>query len=195
VPSRYTLSEYSPEWPLEFARESQRLKALWGDELVAVHHIGSTSVPGLAAKPIIDLLPLVHSIVGMDKRTPVLQQAGYAAWGEYGLPGRRFFTKDHDGFRTHNLHFYQADDPDVERHLAFCAYLRHHAQALQEYAALKGEVYARHPADIAAYSDGKDPWIKKVEPQAIAWYRARAQRFANRRSIRNLIGWMSQHAS
>jgi GrpB-like predicted nucleotidyltransferase (UPF0157 family) len=171
VPSRYTFSEYSTDWPLEYARESQRLKALCGDELVAVHHIGSTSVPGLAAKPIIDLLPLVHSIARVDKRTPELQEAGYVAWGENGLPGRRFFTKDRDGYRTHNLHFYQADHPDVERHLAFCAYLRHHPQARLEYEALKRAVYARHPGDIAAYSDGKDAWIKQIEPVAVDWYR------------------------
>jgi GrpB-like predicted nucleotidyltransferase (UPF0157 family) len=169
--SLYSFTEYSPDWPLEFAREAERLKAMLGDELVDVHHIGSTSVPGLAAKPIIDLLPLVRSHEGLDQRTPVLLQAGYLAWGEYGLPGRRYFTKDRGGDRTHNLHFYPAGHGDVERHLAFCAYLREHAASRLEYEALKHEVYARHPADIAAYSDGKNAWIKRVEAAAIEWYR------------------------
>ncbi len=169
--SRYSFSEYSPEWPLEFEREGQRLRTLLGDELVAVHHIGSTSVPGLAAKPIIDLLPLVKSIAQFEERTPDLVQAGYRAWGENGLPGRRYFTKDRGDYRTHNLHFYQADDSDVERHLAFCAYLRQHAEARQEYESLKRAVYARHPANISAYSNGKDAWIKCLEPIALAWFR------------------------
>jgi len=171
MPSQYTFTDYSPDWPSEFNREAERLKALLGDDLVAVHHIGSTSVPALAAKPIIDLLPLVRSIEYIEERTPLLQQAGYLAWGENGLPGRRFFTKDRGSFRTHNLHFYQADHSDVERHLAFCDYLRHHAHARLEYEALKREVYARHPADIAVYSEGKNAWIKRIELVAIAWYR------------------------
>src|SRR5262245_48196142 len=94
MPSQYTFDDYSPTWPDEFNQEAERLKTLLGDRLTAVHHIGSTSVPGLAAKPIIDLLPLVRSIESIDSLTPRLEQAGYQAWGEYGLVGRRYFTKD-----------------------------------------------------------------------------------------------------
>jgi GrpB-like predicted nucleotidyltransferase (UPF0157 family) len=174
MPSLYTFEEYSPAWPLEFAQEATRLKALLGDELVAVHHIGSTSIPGLAAKSIIDLLPLARDITRIDDLTPTLQEAGYKAWGEYGLPGRRFFTKDHGAYRTHNVHIYQVDDPDTERHLAFCAFLRSHDDVRNEYEALKREVYALHPANVAAYNEGKDAWIKKMELVAVAWYRQRS---------------------
>lgn len=169
--SRYSFSEYSADWPALFEREAERLRVLLGGELVAVHHIGSTSVPGLAAKPIIDLLPLVRSLTAIDERTPALREAGYRGWGEYGLPGRRYFTRDRDGVRTHNLHVYRFDDPAAERHLAFCAYLRHHEPVRSEYESLKRAVYAQHPDDIAAYSAGKDVWIKQVEALAIAWYR------------------------
>jgi GrpB-like predicted nucleotidyltransferase (UPF0157 family) len=173
MPSLYTFTDYSPEWPSEFRREAERLKMLLGDELVTVHHIGSTSVPGLAAKPILDLLPLARDITHIDDRTAMLQEAGYQAWGEYGLPGRRYFTKDRGAHRTHNVHIYQADDPDVDRHLAFCAYLRGHERARNEYEALKREVYAHHPGDIAAYNAGKNAWIKRVEQLALEWYRQR----------------------
>lgn len=171
MPSRYTFCEYSPEWPAEFEREAARLRDLLGEALLAVHHIGSTSVPGLAAKPIIDLLPVARSLEEVDVLTPRMESASYKAWGEYGLRGRRYFTKDRDEVRTHNIHIYQADDPDVDRHLAFCAYLRAHSTARQEYAALKRAVYAQHPDDIAAYSDGKNVWIKQHESLALAWYR------------------------
>lgn len=171
TPSLYSFTDYSPEWPGEFQREAGRLKGLLGDELVIVHHIGSTSVPGLAAKPIIDLLPLVRDLAFIDDHTAVLEHAGYKAWGEYGLPGRRYFTRDRDEVRTHNLHIFQVDDPDVDRHLAFCAYLRAHEAARKEYEALKRELYARHPADISAYNDGKDAWIKRMEGVALEWYR------------------------
>jgi GrpB-like predicted nucleotidyltransferase (UPF0157 family) len=172
--SLYTFTEYSPEWPREFEKEAERLRSLLGVELLAVHHIGSTSVPGLAAKPIIDLLPLVREITHIDDRTAMLEEAGYKAWGEYGLPGRRYFTKDRGAHRTHNVHIYQADDAEAERHLAFCMFLRSHEEIRKEYEALKREVYARHPADIAAYNDGKNAWIKRVEPSALSWYRQQA---------------------
>jgi GrpB-like predicted nucleotidyltransferase (UPF0157 family) len=178
MPSRYTFTDYSPDWPLEFERESERLKPLLGDTLLTVHHIGSTSVPGLAAKPIIDLLPVVRDIASVDERTPRMEEAGYRAWGEYGLPGRRYFTRDRDEYRTHNIHIYQADNPDIERHLAFCAYLRSHASACREYEALKREVHEHHPADIAAYNDGKNAWIKRVEALALTWYRTTQQTVA-----------------
>jgi GrpB-like predicted nucleotidyltransferase (UPF0157 family)/GNAT superfamily N-acetyltransferase len=177
VASRYGFSEYSPQWPAEFEREAARLRVLLGDELASIHHIGSTAVPGLAAKTVIDLLPLVRSIAALEQRTALLQQAGYRAWGEYGLAGRRYFTRDRNerdaSTRTHNLHFYQAGAPEVERHLAFCAWLRHDATARAEYAALKRDVYARYPADIAAYQEAKSPWIRSAEPRALQWYRRR----------------------
>jgi GrpB-like predicted nucleotidyltransferase (UPF0157 family) len=175
MPSLYTFTDYSTDWPSAFETEAERLRALFGDELVAVHHIGSTSVPGLAAKPIIDLLPLVRSIAAVDDRTPLLRAAGYRDWGEYGLSGRRYFTRDRGEVRTHNVHIYQFDDPAVDRHLAFCAYLRHHEPARQEYEALKRVVYARYPADIEAYNDAKDSWIKRTEPLALEWYRLRGR--------------------
>ena len=178
MPSLYTFAEYSPEWPRQFEQEATRLTTLLGDELVTLHHIGSTSVPGLAAKPIIDMLPLVRDIARIDELTPLLQAAGYKPWGEYGLPGRRYFTKDRitpeGDFRTHNIHTYQADDPAIERHLAFCAYLRSHAEACRAYEAIKRASYALHPANVAAYNDHKNEWIKELEQVAIVWYRQQA---------------------
>ncbi|MFT3766029.1 MAG: GrpB family protein [Minicystis sp.] len=171
MPSLYTFAEYSPEWPAAFEREAARIRAILGEEIVRVHHIGSTSVPGLAAKPIIDVLPLVRDIARIDGYTEAFRTAGYAAWGEYGLAGRRFFTKDEGAYRTHNVHIYQVDDPDADRHLAFPAYLRVHEDVRREYEALKREVYALHPADVGAYNDGKDAWIKRIQVIALEWYR------------------------
>ncbi len=171
MPSLYTYCDYDCEWPAQFALEATRLQQLLGDEIVIVHHIGSTSVPGLASKPIIDLLVEVRDIVRIDALTGRLQEAGYRAWGEYGLPGRRFFTRDRGPYRTHNIHMYQVGDPDLERHLAFCAYLRAHSDTAAEYAALKRECYARFPANVECYNDCKNDWIKRLEPIAIEWYR------------------------
>jgi GrpB-like predicted nucleotidyltransferase (UPF0157 family) len=171
MPSRYYFTDYSHLWPQDFEAESANLFSLLGAELLRVHHIGSTSVPRLAAKPIIDLLPIVRNIHAVDDCTSKLEAAGYKAWGEYGLPGRRLFTKDRIDVRTHNAHIYQDGDPAIERHLAFCDYLRGHPQIRDEYAELKRQAYAQHPADIAAYSQAKDGWIKRVEQLAIEWFR------------------------
>ncbi|MEM9004431.1 MAG: GrpB family protein [Cyanobacteria bacterium P01_F01_bin.86] len=170
MPSLYTFTDYSLDWPRQFEQEATRLRDLLGEELVTIHHIGSTSVPGLAAKPIIDLLPVAHNIQRIDQYTTELQRAGYKPWGAYGLPGRRFFTKDQDGYRTRNIHIYQAGNPEIDRHVAFCTFLRAHDPIRQDYANLKRQVYACHPDDIEAYNDGKDAWIKEIEPLALAWY-------------------------
>jgi GrpB-like predicted nucleotidyltransferase (UPF0157 family) len=169
--SRHVFSDYSAEWPAAFRREAETLRAVLGANLVDLHHIGSTSVPGLAAKATIDILPLVRSLDDVDASVARMAAFGYRAWGEFGLPGRRYFTKDRGDVRTHNLHCYRADDAEVERHLAFCAYLRAHPAACREYAALKRVVFARHADDMLAYNDGKNDWIKAHEPIAIAWYR------------------------
>ncbi|APR88206.1 Glutamate-rich protein grpB [Minicystis rosea] len=173
MPSLYTFTDYSPRWPTAFAQEAEKLGALFGDLLVTIHHIGSTSVPGLAAKPIIDMLPIVRDITLVEALAPAFEAAGYRYWGEYGLPGRRYFIKDQGEYRTHNIHTYQVGDPDIERHLAFCTYLRSHEEARVDYEALKREVYAMHPADVGAYNDGKNAWIKRVEQVAMEWYRQR----------------------
>lgn len=172
-PSRYSFSEPSSEWARAFARERERLEALLGSELVVVHHVGSTSVPGLAAKPIIDLVPVVHTVERFDGTLgDVLVKAGYRAWGAYGLPGRRFFTRDREGLRTHNLHAYAEGDPAIDRHRAFAAFLRIHEDLRREYEGLKRGLYRRHPADIEAYNQGKDRWIKRVELDALQWWRS-----------------------
>lgn len=170
--SRHAFSAWSDAWPAAFAREAGDLRALLGAVIIDIHHIGSTSVPGLAAKATIDMLPLVTSLDEVDDATGRMTAAGYRAFGEFGLPGRRYFTKEQHGVRTHHIHCYRVGDPEVERHLAFCAYLRAHPAACEQYAALKRALFARHADNMIAYNDDKDAWIKAIEPRAIAWYRA-----------------------
>lgn len=170
IASRYTFAEYSNAWPSYYQAVAAEWRDALGDEMVSIHHIGSTSVPGLAAKPIIDVLVGVKSINRIDERSAGLESQGYRSWGEYGLPGRRYFTKDVEGMRIRNVHVYPSDHPDVTRHLAFRDYLRSHASVRADYEALKRRLYALHQADIGAYSDGKDAWIKRVESEALRWF-------------------------
>ena len=118
-----------------------------GSNLVRIEHIGSTSIPGLHAKPIIDLLPLVRQIEDVDPLEASLETAGYNWYGEYGLSGRRYLNRDDEAGSTRiaNIHIYAINHPEADRHLAFRDYLRAHPDVVAEYAALKQRCAAQNP--------------------------------------------------
>ena len=167
---KYTFVDYSPEWPKQFEQAAALIRSILGNELVDIQHVGSTSVPGLSAKPIIDIMPLVKDIHRVSQYNAAMGEHGFRAWGEYGLAGRRYFTKDGENLRTHNVHIYEHDHPEAIRHLAFCAYLREHDAVMREYGDLKRLAYQQHPDDVDAYNDAKNDWIKRVEKIATEWY-------------------------
>ena len=159
-------------WKSDFETEGNLMVNALGETVVALHHIGSTAIPGIYAKPIIDFLLEVDDITHMDDKQPVVEQLGYEALGEFGIPGRRYFRKNNAaGIRTHQIHTFQTGNPEIERHLAFRDYMVAHPEAAQAYSALKQKLAQAHPDDIEAYMDGKDPFIKDHEAQAITWYR------------------------
>ena len=162
--------EYTPDWSAAFEAEALLLEKAIGDNLVRLFHIGSTSVPGLKAKPIIDILPVVLDIERLDAKNGAFAAAGYEAMGEFGIPGRRYFHKGGVG-RTHHVHAFQYDCVyPILRHVAFRDYLRAHADVRDAYGELKTELAARFPNDIDGYCDGKDAFVKRVEAEALLWY-------------------------
>jgi GrpB-like predicted nucleotidyltransferase (UPF0157 family) len=164
--------EYDERWPEMFQQEAERLRAVFGPLLVDIHHIGSTSVPGLQAKPIIDMMPLVRDITQVDQLNEQMAALGYEAMGECGIPGRRYFRKGGNEHRTHHVHAFQADHPEtVDRHLAFRDYLRAHPDTAREYGELKARLAQQFPDDIYGYMEGKDSFVKEVERKALEWYR------------------------
>lgn len=163
---------YDPAWPAQFEAEAAAIRAVLGEQVVDMQHIGSTSVPGLAAKPVIDIMPLVSEIRTVDRYITGMAELGYVPRGEYGLPGRRYFSKNTDGVRSHHVHVYASTNPEVMRHLAFRDYLRTHPDAARQYGELKLALAQIHPRDIEAYMDGKDGLIKTIEAQAIQWRQA-----------------------
>ena len=169
-PIPVVLVAYSLEWPQIAAVHAERLRVL-GSSLVTVHHIGSTSVPGLVAKPIIDLMPLVTDLSGLDGQRRRIEALGYAWHGELGISGRRYCTlTDAVGVRAVQLHFFKADSPHVERHIAFRDYLCAHPQAASAYAIEKRRAQALHPTNSHAYADEKDTWIRDTETKALIWF-------------------------
>jgi GrpB-like predicted nucleotidyltransferase (UPF0157 family) len=152
------------------ARYIESLRVL-GSALVTVHHIGSTAVPGLVAKPIIDLMPLVADLADLDRKRWRVETLGYAWHGEFGIAERRYCTLcDEVGTRIVQLHFFKADSPHAKRHIAFRDYLRAHPEAASAYETEKRRARDLHPMDSHAYNDEKAAWIQKMEAAAVMWY-------------------------
>lgn len=164
------LAPYNADWPQMAAGYAECLRVL-GPVLVVVHHIGSTAVPGLAAKPIIDLMPLVTNLADLDRERRQIEALGYSWHGEFGIPGRRYCAlSDANGDRIAQLHFFKADSPHAERHIAFRDYLRAHPEVANAYEMEKRRARALHPDDSHAYTDEKAAWIRVMETKALAWF-------------------------
>lgn len=162
--------EFKKEWHEEFHQEKQQLKQIIQKNWIEGHHIGSTSVEGLVAKPIIDILIEVSHIKEIDKKRESFEHLGYQALGENGIKGRRFFQKGGLN-RTHHVHVYERNHPDVKRHLLFRDYLRAHPERAVAYASVKEQLANQYPEDIQSYMAGKNEIIKEIENEAYHWDR------------------------
>jgi GrpB-like predicted nucleotidyltransferase (UPF0157 family) len=158
--------DYDSSWPECFEIEKKLLLDTLGSVAVEVHHIGSTAVPGLAAKPIIDILIEVRDLAALDRLNGEMGSIGYKAKGEFGIPGRRYFQKGGDE-RTLQIHAFMHGDDNVMRHIAFRDYLRSNLVVAEEYAALKKRVAETCDNDIEKYCDGKDAFVKHHEEIAV----------------------------
>lgn len=162
---------HNPQWRKEFEAESQQIADVLGDCTIAIHHIGSTAIPNIYAKPILDLLVEVNHITEVDQRSSGMETLGYEAMGEFGLPGRRYFRKNNQmGVRTHHVHIFEVGSKEVKRHLAFRDYMMTHPEDAEKYSQLKQKLAKQYPTDINAYMDGKDGFIKEMEKRALKWY-------------------------
>ncbi|GGB34110.1 GrpB family protein [Virgibacillus dakarensis] len=168
---RVKVTAYNEKWPLMFAKEANKLREVFGPEIVQIHHIGSKSVVGLKAKPIIDIMPVVKNINRVAAFNAAMKDIGYEAKGENGIPGRRYFQKGGDN-RTHHVHIYEFGDSEIERHIAFRDYMRTHPNVTEKYGSLKEELAKRFPHNITDYIKGKEQLVLEIERKAMAWYQA-----------------------
>ena len=161
---------FNEKWSLQFAEEVKKLKLIFGNEIVNIHHIGSTSVPGLKAKPIIDIMPVVRDIELVEKYNQAMQDIGYEAKGENGIPERRYFQKGGD-YRSHHVHIYQVGSDEIKRHLAFRDYLIDNLIEKKKYGELKEKLAKQYHNDMESYINGKEKLVKEIEVKALNQYK------------------------
>jgi GrpB-like predicted nucleotidyltransferase (UPF0157 family) len=162
---RVELSDHDPSWADVFETERRRLAPVFGEAAVGIEHIGSTSVAGLCAKPIVDILVGLEQLELADQHVAGMEALGYEYLGEYGLPGRLFFRKGDP--RTHNVHVVQHGGEHWERQLLFRDALRSSPEERESYDAFKRRLAAEgHPREV--YTELKTPVIREIEARARA---------------------------
>jgi GrpB-like predicted nucleotidyltransferase (UPF0157 family) len=166
---RITLVEYHTDWPKLFKRECSLLLQALGDSVAQIEHVGSTAVPGLVSKPIIDIMVGLYDFSIADDLVPEIVNLGYTYFSEFEdmMPNRRFFKKLIDGTATHHIHIAEIDNEFWKRHLLFRNYLRDHPKIAKEYASLKKELASRDWKDSNDFAEAKTEFIKKVEMEAM----------------------------
>jgi GrpB-like predicted nucleotidyltransferase (UPF0157 family) len=179
VQEEVAVEPYDPRWPAMFRQEAEHLRACLPKELLGrIEHFGSTAVPGLAAKPIIDILVEVTSLEATRQRiAPLLEAQGYdyfwrPTWGDDTPPFYAWFIKrGPNGQRTHHIHMVEAHFEHWDR-LLFRDFLIEHPQTAAEYQALKLRLAERHPRDRVAYTKEKTEFIVRVTQRAKQYYQA-----------------------
>ncbi|MDH2386546.1 GrpB family protein [Bradyrhizobium sp. CER78] len=170
------VSDYDPNWPVLFAQERARIAQALGVFALAIEHVGSTAVPGLPSKPIIDLLVGVPSLEEAKQRCIApLEALGYIYMPDYAswLPGELFFRKGPPGPWTHHLHVTEPSHPRWEALVVFRDYLRAHPEAARAYADIKRGLAASSKDNIGAYRNGKTAFIQETTAKALTWRAAR----------------------
>ncbi len=166
---RIEIESYNPIWPEKYKNEIILINKKLKSEIVRDFHIGSTSVAGLFAKPVIDILLEVLSVERLDYYNEDMTSIGYESKGAYGLPRRRFYMKGGD-FRTHHIHAYSKGDIELTRHIAFRDYLRVYPEIALKYAEVKQKAAMKNLWDIQGYMKAKNNFIKEIEQVALSWY-------------------------
>jgi len=162
------LAPHSPKWAEHFEAEKDLLSKNLGPKVLEIRHMGSTAIPGVPAKPIIDIIAAVRDLPDVENFTSTLAKLGYEDKGEAGVTGRRYFVKGPEEARTPHLNFFELDSDGWNTHIFFCEYLKTHPEAAAEYAALKEKLAKDFPNNRAAYTAGKESFVNAIVARAKA---------------------------
>jgi len=151
---------YQTDWPRLYEQEKQRIIAAIGAHVLLVQHVGSTAIPGMPSKPIIDIGIAVHKFEEAQVCISPMQALGYEYKGEFGIPRRHYFIKGEP--RTHHVHMVEKDSDDWQNMILFRDHLRAHPDAARDYADLKRRLASEYCTDRGRYTNEKSPFIQKV---------------------------------
>ncbi len=154
---------YDEQWRQDFLRIKAELTNTLGQLTIGIEHVGSTSVQGLSAKPIIDIDVIIKDYTVLENVVSALRVIGYQHEGNLGIVGREAFKYDgKEHLQKHHLYVCPEDSPELKRHIAFRDYLRTHPDAVREYSHIKEEAVKQFPDDIERYIGYKSPFIEKI---------------------------------
>jgi GrpB-like predicted nucleotidyltransferase (UPF0157 family) len=164
--------DYDQNWVTLFNLEAQLLSGVLSEIQLRITHIGSTSIPNMKAKPIIDILIEIEQVSDLDSYHDQLAKAGYLAKGEFGIAGRRFYLKG-ETVREAHLHCFSFGSEHAIRHVSFRDYLIAHPEIVRDYSELKLRLAKTCNNDIDVYCSGKEPFIQKHGQLALEWQEKR----------------------
>ncbi len=159
------LARYNPEWVGQFEEESVKIHNILQDNCHSIHHIGSTAIPGIYAKPVIDILPVVHDLSVVDNLNAAFERLGYVCMGELGIEGRRYYWKS-KAKHTHHIHLFEDGNPEITRHVAFRDHMIQYPDSAQAYSWMKRCLAEQFPNDIEAYVNGKESFVRMIDYRA-----------------------------
>lgn len=160
------IEAYNEQWPMIYQEEKSKVERIMADKTIAIEHIGSTAIPGLGAKAVIDFMVGVRDLLEVEPFIDPLARIGYEHVYHEAFPNRRFFRRGPWRAGTHHLHVYVYGSDEWNNQLAFRDYLIEHPEKLKEYDKLKKELSLKYPHDRAAYTSAKHPFINEIIQRA-----------------------------
>lgn len=164
------LSNYDSKWQEEYRKEEKILKNVLKDKIIEIHHIGSTSIPGVKAKPIIDILIVITNLNAINEIEELLKDYNYTNRGKQGVEDRIFFAKGNEDARSHYIHFTEPNSDTYYNQMYFKKYLIDNPEYIKKYNDLKEELANKFANDRPMYTKGKSEFIKNVIELARAKY-------------------------
>ncbi len=162
--------DYDPNWPQMYEQEKARIQDAIGEYLIDIQHVGSTSIPGLSAKPIIDIMPIIRDIALIPYCVQPLESLDYAYFGENGISGRHYFRKPADITsqpHTYHLHIVDKGHDQWAMMLLFREYMLLHPESVQQYDVLKRKLATKYDSDRVGYTNAKEPFVRSILRAAV----------------------------
>ncbi len=168
-----TVEEYNPEWEVWFDRLCSKFREELGQKVIRIEHVGSTAIPRMVAKPIIDL-DIVIQMSDFNEIRSKLESLGYVHQGDLGIPEREAFAlRDlelKNQLPPHHIYVCDLHSVELYRHIAFRDYLREHPEDARRYSEIKVNLVKEYSDDRELYIEGKDPLVREILERALHWY-------------------------